>query len=265
MKNKSGICNQESVIGMLFSRKGTFIFLSLNLCLFLLFFTKSIDAQAFMSNNAYKVHFGNLNSAAGKGTNSQYKLGVTVGQIAPGLYTGANYTVRAGFQYISSIIPFSFSISSQFIDFGPITPGTPITRTNNLTVSNGSAYGYQVLASENHPLRISASGIDIPDTTCDSGTCSETTASAWTSVLTYGFGYRCDNVNGTDCDSSFSTSTKYKQFANAEASETAQSVMSSLNVGRSRQVQITYKANITAIQAAGEYKNIITYIAIPSI
>lgn len=265
MKTTSGIRNQESGIRMLFSAKGTFIFLSLNLCLFLLFFTKSIDAQAFMSNPSYKIHFGNLNSAAGKGSNSQYKLGVTVGQIAPGLYSGTNYTVRAGFQYIKSIIPFAFSISSFFVDFGPITPGTPITRTNTLTVSNGSAYGYQVLAFENHPLRVSSSGVSIPDTTCDGGSCSEVTASAWTSVLTYGFGYRCDNVTGTDCNSGFSTGTYYKQFANNESSETAQSVMSSSNVGRNRKVQITYKANISASQAAGEYNNIITYIATPSI
>lgn len=239
-------------------------FLMLNIALFLVFWARTIDAET-MSNSNYTIHFGNLNTAAGKAANSQYGLGITVGQIAPGLYTGANYTVRAGFQYVNSRIAFAFSISSLFIDFGVLAPGTPVTRTNTLTVNNGSAAGYQVLANENHPLRMNSTGVDIPDTTCDSGTCTHTTASAWTSALTYGFGYRCDDIVGTDCPAAFATSTFYKQFASSESAELSQTVMSSSNVGRGRQTQITYKANVSSSQAAGQYQNNIMFIAVPSI
>lgn len=214
-----------------------------------------------MKNSNYILQMGNLNSIAGKPTGSGYQLQFTSGQTPNNLFTGPNYKVRAGFQYISSIIYFRFSISSTFVDFGIISPTSPVTRTNLLTVSNGSAYGYQVTTSQNHNLRVDASGFEIPATTCDNGTCTPTTSAAWTNSLTYGLGYRCDNVTGTDCASGFSDSTYYKSFA---ASPSAVAVMSSSNVGRNRQSQITYKVNVSGTQPAGLYRNIINYIAIPS-
>jgi hypothetical protein len=228
-------------------------------------FIPTAHAQTSMSNSSFILRFPNLNSFAGKPSNSQFKLGITGGQTAPGLYSGTNYKVRAGFQYIKSIIPFSFTISSIFIDFGPITPGAPVTRTNTLTVSNGSAYGYTVLARENHPLQVEQSGATIPDTTCDSGTCNEQVASAWSSLTTFGFGYRCDNLSGTDCQSGFSNPLNYRQFASSESGELAQPVMRGVNVGRNIEGQITYKVNVSSTQAPGAYENFITYIALPSI
>ena len=208
---------------------------------------------------------GNFNSFAGKSSGSGKNLNMTGGQTAPGLYdSNPNYKVRAGFQYISSIIPFAFSIDSTNIDFGPLSPTNPVTRTNLLTISNGSANGYSVTAFENHELLVPAIGAVIPDTTCDDGTCTQSTSAAWTSALTYGFGYRCDNVTGTDCATGFASADNYKQFADNSKSETAQSVMSGANVGRNKQVRITYKLNISAMQAAGLYSNVITYIATPT-
>ena len=257
--------NRKSLIKILFSPFGSILFLTFNFGLFTLCLARPIEAQTSMSNSNYIIRFPNLNSFAGKPTNSQYKLGITGGQTAPGLYSGTNYKIRAGFQYVLSSLPFSFSISSLFIEFGPITPGAPVTRTNTLTVSNGSAYGYTVLASEDHPLRVNASGFSIPDTTCDSGTCTEQASSAWTSLTTFGFGYRCDNINGADCQSGFTNSNNYRQFASSESAELAFPVMRGLNRGRNMQSQITYKINVSTTQAAGEYQNFITYIAVPSI
>jgi len=199
--------------------------------------------------------------SSGKPTGDNYKMGVTTGQTAPGLFSGTNYKVKSGFQYIHSIIPFAFSIDNIDINFGTLTANNPVTRTSNLTVSNGSAAGYSVTASENHQLLVPATGALIPDTTCDNGTCTETTSAAWTNSLTYGFGYRCDNVTGTDCATGFTSADNYKQF---DASPSAQTVMSGANVGRNKEVQITYKVNISTTQAAGLYTNTIMYIATPT-
>ncbi len=237
-----------------------FLFLLLTSYVLNLISVPKVLAQT-MSNANYILRFGNFNTAAGRGTTGGFTLNLTVGQTAPGLYTGTNFKVRAGFQYISSIIPFSFSISQTNIDFGSISPTIAVVRSNNLTVSNGSAFGYTVTASENHPLLVASSGQMIPDTSCDAGTCNTTTAALWNSPSTFGFGYRCDNVSGTDCDSQFSTANFYKPFA---ASPSAVTVMSSTNVGRSRQSQITYKVNISNTQAAGLYTNIVNFIATPS-
>ena len=216
-----------------------------------------------MTNDDYILQMGNFNMASGKPTGSGFAVSYTAGQVGAGLYTytGVNYKVRAGFQYIYTLIPFRFSISNTNIDFGTLTATNPVTRTNVLTVTNGSAYGYQVTASENHPLSSFASGATIPDTACDSGPCTPSTSGPWTSTLTYGFGYRCDNVSGTDCASGFSDSTYYKPF---DASPSAQVVMTGNNAGRNKQCQITYKVNISGTQVAGTYTNTITYIATPT-
>ncbi|MBI5044689.1 MAG: hypothetical protein HZC02_02080 [Candidatus Levybacteria bacterium] len=248
--------------------KLAYLSLSILLAFFFLTAQKAINLEqisAFtMSNANWIIDFANLNMTSGKPTGPNYKVSNTVGQIAPGLYSGTNFKVRAGFQYVYSIIPFSFTISTLEINFGTLIPTNPVTRTNVLTLSNGSANGYSVLAYENHALLIPGSGRMIPDTSCDAGTCTQITAAAWTSSLAYGFGYRCDNLSGTDCSTDFSTGTFYKQFANDSDGETAQAVMRGVNVGRSKQVQITYKANISATQPPGEYTNQIIYLAIPT-
>jgi hypothetical protein len=225
-----------------------------------LFFNLPFANSQTMSNSSYILRFGNFNTAAGKSSTGGFTLNITVGQTAPGLYLGTNFKVRAGFQYILSIIPFSFTISQTNIDFGSISPTIAVVRSNNLTISNGSAFGYTVTASESHPLLVAASGQMIPDTSCNSGACNTTTAALWNDPNTFGFGYRCDNLSGSDCDSQFSSANFFRPFA---ASPSAVAVMSSTNVGRGRQAQITYKLNISNTQAAGVYTNTINYIATP--
>lgn len=216
-----------------------------------------------MSNSNFILQMGNFNSFAGNKSNGSYKLSDTGGQLGPGLYSGSGYKVRAGFQYISSIIHFRFAVSGTSVDFGSLTATVPSTRTQTLTVSNGSAYGYQVTVSESHPLRVNSSGQEIPDTACDGtpASCTTTQAEPWTGSLVYGFGYNCSNISGADCDSQFLDATYYKPFA---ASPSAVTVMSSTTVGKNRQSQITYKVNISAAQSAGLYTNIINYIATPT-
>jgi hypothetical protein len=202
----------------------------------------------------------NFNSGAGIPSSSNYSVSSTIGQTAPGLYSSSGYRVKAGFQYIHSIIPFSFSISSISINFGHLTVGTPSTQTNTLTVSAGGAGGYQVKASENTAPKNLSSNKVIPDTTCDVS-CSETTAGVWTSNSTYGFGF---NMSGNDIPSDFINTTYYRDFANISLGKSPQVVMSSTYVGTARQSTVTYKINVSATQAAGTYQNVITYTAIPS-
>lgn len=218
-----------------------------------------------MSSDNYKIQWGNINIGGGKPTSDNYQLGVTMGQIAPGLFSGDGYTVRSGFQYIQSIVPFTFRISDRSIDFGSLTPQTPSTDSNELTVSAGSAGGWQVLAFENHPLRLKdavscAGGNCIDDTTCDNGNCTETSAEVWTQGTTYGFGF---NIDGDNIPADFAGTTHFRQFANDETSEAHSIVMTSNEATRSAQATVTYKANIDTLQKAGNYDTNITFIAVP--
>ena len=222
--------------------------------------TEKVLAQATIESPNYKIQMPNFNSGAGIPSSSGYKLDTTIGQTAPGLYSSTGYLVRSGFQYIHSIIPFSFSMSNFLINFGTLIPGSPSTLTSTLIVSSGGAGGYRVTTRETGTLQTTG-GQSIPDTTCDSGTCSESLAGIWSQATTYGFGY---NMSGNDIPADFADSTYFRHFANASLSQTDQTVMSSANVGRDRTATMTYKVNISGVQPAGIYQNRILFTAIPS-
>lgn len=241
---------------------GLFLFAYLLICFqrSWIFAYSPVRAQAEVTSPNYIIQMPNFNSGAGIPTSSNYKVSSTIGQTVAGLFSSAGYRVKSGFQYIYSIIPFSFTVSSTSINFGHLIAQTPSTATNTLTVSSGGAGGYQVKASEGSPLKIDSTATTIPDTSCDTS-CSETTAGVWTSTSRYGFGF---NMSGDDIPADFTDTTYYRQFANRAGAESAQIVMSSIYVGASRQSTVTYKVNISGVQQSGTYNNIITYTAIPS-
>jgi len=219
-----------------------------------------INAINRMESDSYRLQFTNLNMTSGSKESSNFKILDTLGQTAPGQYSSSGYYVKAGFPYIKTIIDFSFTISDLSIDFGSLTPSTFSTQTNTLTVSAGGAGGYQVTSIADHPLKLQASSTTIPDTSCDSS-CDETAAAAWINTANYGFGF---NLTGNDIASDFTDSTYFRQFADLALTESPQIIMSSASVGSNRTATVTYQANISASQAAGDYSNQITYAAIPT-
>ena len=220
----------------------------------------TVSAQERIESTNYRIVFPNLNSGAGVPTSTNYNLNTTLGQTGPGEYSSTGYKVKAGFQYINSIIPFSFSISDIQKNFGTLTPTSPSTSSSTIIVSAGGAGGYSVKASENHPMQTSDASDSIIDTLCDT-TCSETSAAVWTSTTKYGFGF---NMSGNDVPADFVGATYYRQFADRSTAESDATIMSSTNVGTSRTATITYKVNVSSVQPAGTYQNIIRFTAIPS-
>ena len=239
------------------------IFFILATC-YILLDTAPVGAQT-MSNKDYKVKMQGFNTISGTTTNTDYQLRSTVGDLSPVVSEGVNFKVRTGLENIASTLPFSVSLSSDLIDFGSLSPTNPIVRTVDLSVYSLSISGYSVIASQDHPLQINpdASGANIPDATCDNGECSQEKAGIWINTLTYGFGYRCDNIIGADCDSSFSKTNFYKHFADISNGQSSQSVMAGIG-SKNKDVRLSYKINISGNQVPGTYTNIITYIAVPN-
>lgn len=221
-------------------------------------FAPAALAQTFTSPS-YKIRMGNFNMTSGSKSSASYSLTDTVGQTAAEFFTGTGYHVKAGFQYIYTLYDFSFSISSLAINLGSLTPNTFSTANHTLTVT-APGQGYSVTAYETSKFTKSGSSDTISDTTCDSGLCTESSATVWTTATNNGFGY---NVSGDDKASDFTNSTYFRPFPDLSLSESPATVMTSAAAGKNRVATVTYKVSPSGSQAAGYYSTQIVYIATP--
>lgn len=241
-----------------------------------------------MDSERFHIQFGNVNIGGQKMSDpvdGTYNMSATLGQTAAGQFQSNGYIVKAGFQYIYSTIPFTFTVSNIRADLGTLMPNTPSTTAIDLTVSFGGAGQYVVTAGEMGPFR-NFDSIPIANTVCDGGinTCSTSLAKPWTSLSAYGFGY---GMAGEDVPADFINSTYYRPFADLSVPQTPATVMQSTNVtqnltptpnpsltpaplltGTPRDIThkstLTFKANISPLQSAGSYNTVIRFVATPS-
>lgn len=253
----------------------------LKICLIIAFivlsaYTVSPASAQTMSNNDYIIKMQGFNTISGTTANTDYKVRSPVGNFSPEVFEGVNFKVKTGFESLASSLPFSISLSSNLVDFGTLSPTNPVIRTVDLNTHSQTAYGYSVIVFENEPLTTIPpnSKTFIPDTTCDNGECGTENAAEWINALTYGFGYRCDNVAGADCDSSFAKANSYKHFPDIASNDDPQSIMAGIG-SNNKEARISHKVNISGYvraqtpnvpgtQAQDIYSNIITYIAVPN-
>lgn len=222
----------------------------------------SITQAENLKSPTFEIQMSNINMTGGAKSSNTYRLTDTVGQTFQGKFESNGYVILAGFQYINTLIPFSFKISDLSIDFGSLVPGTPKTLSNTLTVTTGSAFGYSVRTIEDHPLRHTNGTNTIPDTACDTATpCTPSDANIWSDPAIYGFGY---NMQGTDVNTTdFASTDHFRPFAIGDIDDPA-IVMSRDKVATASSATVYYKINVSDTQAAGDYENALQFIAIPS-
>lgn len=237
------------------------VFFAITYLIVLIFSHPQFTQADNLLSPSFEVKMSTINITGGEKSSASYRLTDTVGQTAQGEFNSSGYTIKAGFQYVTTIIPFSFTISDVDLDFGSLVPGTPSTLTNVLTVTTGSAFGYTVKAIEDHPLRLYNSLVTIADTACDlASPCSITDATVWADNARYGFGY---NVQGDDAVAEFVDGTYYRPFP-IQGTDDPVAVMEKTGVTASSSATVKYKVNISGSQAAGLYQNAIQYIATPA-
>lgn len=240
---------------------------------FILIFTVTYFSPVMalnMDSAQFKIQGGNVNIGAQDQDSSNYHITTTLGQTAANQFSSSGYIVKAGFQYIHSIIPFRFIVSNTNIALGTLLANTPATASTTVKVSFGLSGQYLVTAAEFNPLK-TLSANTIPDTSCNGGidTCTTSSAKVWTSSSAYGFGY---NMTGDDIPADFVDSTYYRPLADLSVAGSPQTIMSNTNVTldsgstprNSTQSTMTFKANVSSVQPAGTYQTIISFIATPS-
>jgi len=212
-----------------------------------------------MNSNNYTIRTGNFNITSGLKSSGSYSLTDTVGQTVANYFSSTGYHVKAGFQYLYTLYNFSFSISDLSMNL-TLTPNTFSTDTHNLVVT-APGQGYSVSVYETEKLTKSGSLETIPDTTCDSGPCTETSAEPWTNANNNGFGY---NLTGNDISADFISSSYFRPFPDFSLGENPATIMSSVEAGKNRTATVTYKLSPSGSQAAGSYYTNIIYIATPT-
>ena len=163
------------------------------------------------------------------------------------------------------------------IPWGTIaTANTFLDAQQVLTVSTNAGGGYTVKIEENDQMGMNgitclgatAGEADdcIKDTTCDSGSCTESVSGAWTTATNNGFGYTLDNAAGGGTDAAFVHGGNFtaKQIPDQELTptpETKQTIMSNAGPVSAKQVYACYRISVSGTQPAGYYYNKIKYTA----
>ena len=152
-----------------------------------------------MGSDSYEFVFTNINMGGRTTGSPNYTLDMSLGQTVAKRWEENGYIVRAGFQYIHILYPFSFELSDTTLDFGTLIPGTPVTEQLTATITH-RGQGYEVMVYQDHKLQTFDGNTWIEDTACDNPYCDADTAESWISSAVYGFGY---NVTGHDVSAGF--------------------------------------------------------------
>ena len=149
------------------------------------------------------------------------------------------------------------------VNFGVLTTNQPVEKTIVLTIANGDIPGYTVQVSENQPLSTLAQATII-DTRCDAtpDPCTALNPAPWVKNITYGFGYRMD---GNAAPDSFANKDLFAPFAQAMRNEQPVTILASKAAKVRDQAVMTVKVNVDANQPVGQYRNIVSFIALGGI
>jgi len=156
------------------------------------------------------------------------------------------------------------TVSNTSVDFGTLTISTFTHGCQDLGIGTNAGNGYTITSQESDQLFNGVS--TIVDTPCDGGPCTESSANPWVGPANYGFGHTCSTIDGTGCNTAYSTGNSYRQFASIADAETAQAIMTKGSVPTvvTEKGRVEYKITVGATQQAGIYNNTITYIATPN-
>ncbi len=158
---------------------------------------------------------------------------------------------------ISSYGESELHFSDDFVQFGPLSPTTPVVRRVTIMVK-GEAFPFSLYQQLNHNL-MNDPGDEIPATSCDNGSCSGTQAAPWESTLTFGLGVRCDNITGQFCPDDFVDTNVFRPLASQPQ------VVASGTLNGEAQISLTYKLIVPGTQPQGAYEASPTYILVPGI
>lgn len=166
------------------------------------------------------------------------------------------------------------------VPLGELAISSFVEAAQNLLVSTNASNGYVVTALANDQLGKdgevctgdpTANPDCIPDSPGDGAVMGPTTIDQWSLTATKGFAYTIHNNDAGSVPFQHSTATGgctgnatnecYRQFADGENAQAPATIFSHTTVADSQDIDLCYRAIISASQAAGNYENYVTYTA----
>ena len=149
--------------------------------------------------------------------------------------------------------------TSSMVAFGSLTIGTTGNQlAQRLSCITNASGGYVVTAYEAAAMKNINTATTIPDTTCNGGGCTYTTAAAWTTASTTKseFGYTMTNIGS----SIPFTAGQFKAFGVGAAQ--AQNIMIKPSLpATTESAYVCYRISVHTAQEAGDYEGKIIYTA----
>lgn len=147
------------------------------------------------------------------------------------------------------------------LEFGSLN----LSAFNNLAqfvqCTTNAPNGYTIQTFQSGQLTMLGATTTIPDTNCQGGSCSYTTAGAWTGNTNSGFGYALQvGTTSTGAVLGIATAGQYKAFGNGYPQ--AQTILSRTNTPTGTDsAYICYRITVSNAQPAGTYQNEVNFIA----
>ncbi len=211
-------------------------------------------AHARMSSSNYQINADVISSGGSLGTSTNYTLNDTVGEDVVGTGSSTTYILKDGFWHMVNTYV-QFSVDSSVVDFGTLTPGTPVTGQNVLSVTTDAWNGYTLSIHKDHRLRHTNGSDEIAD---HAGTIA--TPLAWSAPNTLGLGFSV--AAGTNVEATWGSGTKYAAVPTGSATvfHTKTGYRSPADT-----TTLTYKLDVPSTQRSGHYTNTVTYTVMPAL
>ncbi len=213
-----------------------------------LLFISTSSALAFGSSSTNYNLEGEFGIFGGSKGSASYNLTDTGGGFAVGFGNSANYGTGSGFQYVlAEVREIVFTMSKNSISLNPLCTGSVTTDSHTITVTTNAAQGYQVTVIEDGELRKGADNIDnVVGGFVNAGNEEYGLATSDTGQAISTWDGACDNSNPETA---------------SPITGTAQSVASNALPIDNDSSTMCYSASISGTTVAGDYSQIITYIA----